>query len=98
MTDNGWLQIGLFLLLVFLVTKPIGIFMTKVFNSEKTIMDPLLRPVEKLLCRVTGVHGTQGMRCTEYAVSMSFRSLGPMSLLYLMARLQSELAFNPQNG
>ena len=44
MTANGWLQILLFLVLVFLVTKPMGIFMARVFNREKTFMDPVLRP------------------------------------------------------
>ena len=52
MTLNGWFQIFLFLFLVFLVTKPIGIFMTKVFNREKTFMDPVLRPVERFIYRV----------------------------------------------
>jgi K+-transporting ATPase ATPase A chain len=96
MTANGWLQIGLFLLLVFLVTKPIGIFMTKVFNREKTFMDPVLRPVEKLLYRVTGVDETHEMRWTEYAVSMLLFSLVSMIVLYLMERLQGYLPFNPQ--
>src|SRR5258705_11362935 len=96
MTANGWLQIGLFLFLVFLVTKPIGIFMTKVFNREKTFMDPVLRPLEKLLYRVTGVDETHEMRWTEYAVSMLLFSLVSMIVLYLMERLQGYLPFNPQ--
>ena len=57
MTINGWLQIGFFLLLVFLVTKPMGVFMERVFNREKTFLDPMLRPLERLLYRVTGVDG-----------------------------------------
>ncbi len=48
MTINGWLQIFLFLALVLLLTKPLGIFMTRVFNREKTFLDPLLRPIERL--------------------------------------------------
>jgi K+-transporting ATPase ATPase A chain len=96
MTANGWLQIFLFLALVFLVTKPIGIFMTKVFNREKTFMDPVLRPVEKLLYRVTGVDENHEMRWTEYAISMLLFSLVSMVVLYLMERLQGYLPFNPQ--
>src|SRR6266478_129502 len=96
MTANGWLQIGLFLLLVFLVTKPIGIFMTKVFNREKTFMDPLLRPVERLLYRVTSVDETHEMRWTEYAISMLLFSLVSMIVLYGLERLQGYLPFNPQ--
>src|SRR5215470_14872482 len=96
MTANGWLQILLFLVLVFLVTKPIGIFMTKVFHREKTFMDPVLRPVEKLLYRVTGVDENHEMRWTEYAVSMLLFSLVSMVVLYLVERLQGYLPFNPQ--
>ena len=55
MTVNGWLQILLFLAVILAVTKPLGIFMTRVFNREKTFLDPVLCPVERLLYRVTGV-------------------------------------------
>ena len=96
MTANGWLQILLFLVLVFLVTKPLGIFMTRVFNREKTFLDPVLRPVERLLYRVTGVDENHEMRWTEYAVSMLLFSVVSMIVLYLMERLQGYLPFNPQ--
>jgi potassium-transporting ATPase potassium-binding subunit len=49
MTANGWFQIGFFLLVIFLLTKPLGIFMTRVFNGKKTFLDPILRPVEKIV-------------------------------------------------
>jgi K+-transporting ATPase ATPase A chain len=96
MTLNGWLQILLFLALVFAVTKPLGIFMARVFNREKTFMDPVLRPVERLLYRVTTVDENHEMRWTEYAVSMLLFSLVSMIVLYLMQRLQGYLPFNPQ--
>ncbi len=96
MTLNGWFQILLFLLFVFLITKPAGIFMTRVFNREKTFMDPVLRPIEKLLYRVTGVDENREMRWTEYAVSMLLFSLVSMVVLYAMERLQGYLPFNPQ--
>ena len=96
MTLNGWFQIFLFLFLVFLVTKPIGIFMTKVFNREKTFMDPVLRPVERLIYRLTGVDENSEMRWTEYAISMLLFSLVSMVVLYAMERLQGYLPFNPQ--
>ena len=96
MTANGWLQIVLFLLLVLLVTKPMGVFMTRVFNREKTFMDPVLRPIERLLYRVTGVDENHEMRWTEYAISMLLFSLVSMIVLYLMERLQGYLPFNPQ--
>jgi len=96
MTANGWFQIFLFLAFVFLVTKPIGIFLTRVFNREKTFMDPVLRPVERLLYRVTGVDENREMRWTEYAVSMLLFSLVSMLVLYAFERLQGYLPFNPQ--
>ena len=55
MTANGWFQIGLYLFVILLITKPMGVFITRVFNREKTFLDPVLRPVEKLIYRLTGV-------------------------------------------
>ena len=96
MTINGWLQILVFLLLVFLVTKPMGVFMARVFNREKTFMDPVLRPIERLLYRVTGVDEDHEMRWTEYAIAMLLFSVVSMIVLYAMERLQGYLPFNPQ--
>ena len=96
MTTNGWFQILFYLLLIFLVTKPMGIFMTHVFNREKTFLDPLLRPIERLVYRLTGVDEDHEMRWTEYAVCMLLFSLVSMVVLYLMQRLQGYLPFNPQ--
>ena len=67
MTNNGWFQIIFFLLVVLALTKPLGAFMTRVFNREKTFLDPVLRPIEKLLYRLTGVDETTEMGWTEYA-------------------------------
>ena len=96
MTANGWFQILFFLLLVFLVTKPVGIFLTKVFNRERTFLDPVLRPIERLLYRVCGVDEKHEMRWTEYAIAMLLFSAVSMIVLYLMERLQYYLPFNPQ--
>ena len=96
MTTNGWIQIAFFLLVIFLVTKPLGIFMTRVFNREKTFLDPVMRPLEKLLYRLTGVDDQHEMRWTEYAVAMLLFSVVSMILLYAMQRLQYWLPGNPQ--
>lgn len=96
MTANGWFQIGLYLLVILLVTRPLGVFMTRVFNREKTFLDFLLRPVEKLIYRLTGVDETREMRWTEYTVSMLLFSGVSMTLLYLIERTQRWLPFNPQ--
>ncbi len=97
MTINGWMQILLFLLLVLAVTKPLGLFMTHVFNRERTFLDFLLRPVERVIYKLTGVDESHEMRWTEYAVAMLLFSAVSMLMLYLMQRLQGILPFNPQN-
>jgi potassium-transporting ATPase potassium-binding subunit len=96
MTANGWLQILFFLALVFLATKPMGIYMARVFGRERTLLDPVLRPIEKLLYRLTGVDEEHEMAWTEYAVSMLLFSLASMLLLYFLERLQGFLPWNPQ--
>src|SRR5216683_4158165 len=96
MTANGWFQIGFFLMVIFLVTKPLGVFMTRVFNREKTFLDPVLRPVERLVYRLTGVDEKREMRWTEYAVAMLLFSGVSMTVLYLIERTQKWLPFNPQ--
>jgi K+-transporting ATPase ATPase A chain len=97
MTLNGWLQIIFFLALIMAVTKPLGLFMTRVFNRERTFLDPVLRPLEKLIYRLTGVDEAREMRWTEYAVAMLLFSVVSMLALYLMQRLQGTLPFNPQH-
>ena len=96
MTVNGWFQILFFFGLVLAVTKPLGIFMARVFNRERTFMDPVLRPVERLIYRLTGVNEEGEMRWIEYAVSMLLFSVVSMIVLYLMLRIQSHFPFNPQ--
>ena len=96
MTANGWFQIGLYLFVILLVTKPLGVFMTRVFNREKTLLDPILRPVERLVYRLTGVDEKREMRWTEYAVAMLLFSGVSMAVLYLIERTQRWLPFNPQ--
>src|SRR5690349_22757581 len=96
MTANGWLQIGLYVLAIFLVTKPLGIFMARVFEREKTFLDPVLRPVERLIYRLCGVDETKEMRWTEYGAAMLLFSGASLVLLYLFERMQQWLPLNPQ--
>jgi K+-transporting ATPase ATPase A chain len=97
MTANGWLQIFLFLLVTFAVAKPAGHFMSRVFAREKTFLDPLLRPFERLLYMLTGVDEKREMRWTEYAIAMLLFSGVSMTLLYVIERVQHSLPWNPQN-
>jgi K+-transporting ATPase ATPase A chain len=96
MTLNGWLQILSFLLAVFLVTPPLGSFMARVFTRQRTWLDPVMRPLERLIYRLTRVNEEHEMRWTEYAVAVLLFSLVSMLVLYFMQRLQASLPFNPQ--
>src|SRR6185369_14928825 len=96
MTINGWLQILLFFFVILLVTKPLGVFMAHVFNREKTFLDPVLRPVERVIYKLTRVDEDREMHWTEYAGTMLLFSAVSMLLLYLLQRAQGILPFNPQ--
>src|SRR5216684_496445 len=97
MTTNGWIQIFVFLAVILALTKPLGVYMAKVFSRERTFLDPVLRPIERLLYRVTGVDESHEMRWTEYATTMLIFSAVSMLLLYLTQRVQAILPFNPQH-
>ena len=96
MTLNGWLQILFFLLAVFAVTPLLGGYMARVFTRQRTWLDPVLRPFERLVYRLTGVDETREMRWTEYAVALLLFSVVSMLVLYAMQRLQAVLPWNPQ--
>jgi K+-transporting ATPase ATPase A chain len=98
MTANGWLQIIFFLLCVFLATKPLGSFMARVFARERTWLDPVMRPVERILYKLTGVDESHEMDWKEYAVALLLFSGVSMILLYLLQRVQQVawLPWNPQ--
>jgi potassium-transporting ATPase potassium-binding subunit len=97
MTLNGWLQIFFFLAVVLALTKPLGLFMARVFGGERTFLHPVLRPVERLIYKLTGVDEGREIRWTEYAAAMLLFSLVSMLLLYLIQRLQGWLPLNPQH-
>src|SRR4030095_14644391 len=96
MTLNGWLQILFFLLAVFLVTMPLGSFMASVFTGQRRWLDPVVRPVERLIYRLTGVNESHEMRWTEYAGAVLLFGVVSLLVLYFMPRLQASLPFNPQ--
>jgi len=96
MTLNGWFQILLYFAVILLLTKPMGVFMARVFSREKTWLDPVMRPVEKLLYKLTCVDEDHEMRWTEYCTAMLLFSAVSMLVLYLLERTQQWLPFNPQ--
>src|SRR5579863_7223732 len=96
MTTNGWLQIGLFFVVLLAVTKPLGVFMARVFGGEKTFLDPVLRPIERLIYRLCGIDDKREMDWKEYAIAMLLFSAVSMLVLYLIERIQG-LKFMPWN-
>jgi len=95
MTFNGWLQIGLFALVVTLFVKPLGYYMTAVFTGERTFLSPLLSPLERLFYFLSGVDDKKEQNWIAYGVSMLAFSLAGFVLLYAIQRLQNILPFNP---
>ncbi|MDR6772883.1 potassium-transporting ATPase subunit KdpA [Azospirillum sp. BE72] len=96
MTVNGWIQILVFIALVVAVTRPLGGFMTRVFTGERTLLSPVIGPVERGLYRLAGVDERTEQHWVSYAVSMLLFSAAGMLLLYALQRLQFVLPLNPQ--
>jgi K+-transporting ATPase ATPase A chain len=97
MSLNGWLQIALFIALILLLAKPMGLYMTRVFSRRRTWLDPVLVPCERLLYRLTGVDPEHEMRWTEYATVMLIFSAATLVLTYIVERLQNHLPLNVQH-
>ena len=97
MTGNGWFQVALFFVILLAITKPIGAFMTRVFAREKTLLDPVLRPIERIIYVSCRIDDGREMDWKEYAVAMLLFSVVSMLILYLIERVQFWLPGNPQH-
>jgi K+-transporting ATPase ATPase A chain len=96
MTISGWIQIALFSVIVILITRPFGGYMTRVFAGERTFLSPVLRPVERAVYWCCGVDEKEEQHWLTYAVAMLFFSVVGFLTLYALQRLQWYLPFNPQ--
>jgi potassium-transporting ATPase potassium-binding subunit len=96
MTINGWIQIAIFCAIFVALVKPLGWYMTAVFNGERTFLSPILRPVEIGLYRLGGVDEKREQNWLTYTVAMLFFHVGGFLILYVLMRLQGFLPFNPQ--
>jgi K+-transporting ATPase ATPase A chain len=96
MTFPGWLQIIVFFLALLALTKPLGSYMARVFNGERTILSPALLPVERGIYRIAGVNANEDQRWWVYAIALLLFNLGGVLLLYVLQRIQGFLPFNPQ--
>jgi potassium-transporting ATPase potassium-binding subunit len=95
MTLIGWIQVALFCAIVVALVRPLGWYMTRVFNGEPTFLSPALRPVEAALYRAGGVDPKREQHWLIYTVAMLFFHIGGFAILYALLRVQEMLPFNP---
>lgn len=95
MTLYGWMQILLFCGIVTLLVRPLGGYMTRVFTGERSLLSPVLGPVERGLYRISGTSEREEQHWTIYAAAMLLFNLAGFAVLYLLQRLQGSLPFNP---
>jgi K+-transporting ATPase ATPase A chain len=98
MTVIGWIQILLFCAIVVALVKPLGWYMTRVFNGERTLLSPVLRPVEAGLYWIGGVDEKREQHWLTYTVAMLLFHVGGFLILYAVMRLQAVLPFNPADN
>jgi potassium-transporting ATPase potassium-binding subunit len=98
-TLNSVLQVLIFLIIVLLLTRPVGLYMYKIFNGERTWLSPVLVPVERFFYRLSGINPEEEQKWTGYMISVLIFSVVGMLLLYLLERTQQwhGSLFNPQN-
>src|ERR1700722_4361921 len=97
MTANGWLQFVVFFGVLLLLMRPLGPYIARVLEGEKTFLDPGLRPIERLLYRACGIQAAQEMSWQQYSVAMLIFSFVSLLLTYLIERAQVLLPWNPQH-
>ncbi|OBZ97133.1 potassium-transporting ATPase subunit A [Pararhizobium polonicum] len=95
MTLNGWIQILIFCGIVILLVKPLGAYMTRVFGGERTLLSPLLVPVERGLYRLSGTSEKEEQHWTSYVFALLMFNLAGFVVLYALQRFQGALPFNP---
>jgi K+-transporting ATPase ATPase A chain len=96
MTLEGWIQIAIFSVIIILITRPLGGYMTRVFNGERTFLSPVVRPVERAVYWCCGVDEKEEQHWLTYAVALLFFSTVGFVSLYALQRVQWFLPFNPQ--
>jgi K+-transporting ATPase ATPase A chain len=97
MTANGWLQFAVYSIILLATVRPVGTYMARVFEGERTWLDPVLRPFERLIYRLSGVKADKEMNWREYAFAVLGFSAVSLLVTYAIERLQAWLPFNPQH-
>jgi len=96
MTANGWIQFLIFSVVLLLTVRPVGLYLARVLEGGRTWLDPVLRPIERLVYKLSGVKADREMHWREYAFAMLGFSAATMLLTYGIERLQAVLPWNPQ--
>jgi K+-transporting ATPase ATPase A chain len=96
MSANGWLQFVIFCLILLASVRPVGLYLARVLEGQRTWLDPVLRPIERLIYKLCGVKADQEMNWREYAFAVLGFSAVSMLLTYAIERLQAFLPLNPQ--
>ena len=97
MSANGWLQFAIYSIVLLATVRPVGIYLARVMEGERTWLDPVLRPFERLIYKLCGVNSEKEMSWREYAKAILGFSAVTMVLTYAIERLQAYLPFNPQH-
>ena len=96
MSANGWLQFAIFSAILLASVRPVGIYLARVLEGERTWLDPVLRPIERLIYKLCGIHADKEMNWREYAYSVLGISAVSLVVTYGFQRLQHLLPWNPQ--
>ncbi|HMD18898.1 MAG TPA: potassium-transporting ATPase subunit KdpA [Alloacidobacterium sp.] len=97
MTANGWLQSLIFFALLLALMRPLGIYIARVLGGERTFLSPVLRPIERLIYRLSGIRPEEEMTWREYSVALLLFSFVSLLLTYVIERAQHFLPWNPQH-
>src|SRR5208283_5141311 len=96
MSTNGWLQFAIYSIVLLATVRPVGIYLARVMEGERTWLDPLLRPFERLIYKLCAVKADKEMNWREYAYAMLGFSAVTLLFTYAIERLQNFLPWNPQ--
>src|ERR1700719_1664407 len=97
MNTSGWIQLLLYVGILLAITKPLGLYLCQVLDADgKTFLDPVLKPLERLTYKLTGVDAKQEQDWKRYAAAMLLFSLVSMLFTYAILRLQAVFPLNPQ--
>ena len=96
MSANGWLQFALFSAVLLATVRPVGAYLARVLEGERTWLDPVLRPLERLIYKLSGVNAAEEMNWRQYAFAMLGFSAVTLVVTYAIERVQHALPWNPQ--